>query len=666
MKKRWYIMEADGDIVCYLEQELHISPIMARVLANRGITDAAQGRRFISSSDADFHDPYKMKGMEKAVQRIARALEQHERIVIYGDYDVDGMTSVSLLYHVLRRLGGAPDFYIPDRQDEGYGPNEKAFRRLLDRGTELLITVDCGIAAYDVIASFQGLMDIIVTDHHEPPDVLPPAYVILNPKQRDDTYPYRQLAGVGVAYKLAQALWQYCRHEPLCEYSDLAALGTVADLVPLTGENRLLVQKGLSWMKQGHNPGIQALFYAAGLTLEQASSGRISYMIAPRLNAAGRLGSAGDGVRLLLAEEEKEAQPAALLLDSLNQERQRMEQMIAQTAAAQIEARHEEKNGVIVASGEGWHVGVIGIAASRLVETYYRPSLVIGVQDGIGKGSCRSIAGFNMYEALTYAGDLLLQFGGHPMAAGFSIEADKIDDLRARLNEYAAQHMGEEDYIPVEAVDMEMFGRDVTLPLIEELQQLEPYGMGNSRPVFMMRQVQINDIRLIGKDKQHVRVSVTAKDGTKLSGVGWSMAARADSLLAGDMADIAFQVEKNEFNGSVSPQLIIRDIHEILPAIKLDRKIMVDVYVVLKHYLQTDRMPAWQVRRHMLDTLAHVHQGHVIVAALQVLQEIGVLQTEKKSGSAWYSLPLMSRKMCLDTSPTYRQLSQGKEDSYGM
>lgn len=667
MKKRWHVATPDARMVCYLEEELHISKVLARILVNRGITSSAAGRKFLFDAEAGMHDPYAMKGMERVVLRINKALDTGENIAIFGDYDVDGMTSTSLLYNVLCELGGHPSFYIPDRQSEGYGPNESAFQKLASAGTSLIITVDCGIAAYDVVKKFQGKLDIIITDHHEPPELLPPAYAILNPKQRDDTYPCRQLAGVGVVYKLCQALWQHRKQEALPGYADLAALGTIADVVPLTGENRRIVKRGLRCMHEGHNMGLQALFHASGIEPQQVTAGRIAYAIAPRLNAAGRIRKAEEGVQLLLSRNMEKAKVMADYVSSLNQERQNIELSIARAAIAQIQERGEAEDGVLVAAGEGWHAGVIGIAASRLVDVYYKPSLVIGIQDdGIGKGSCRSIAGFNIYEALTYAKDLLLQFGGHPMAAGFSIESDNIDALRERLNEYASQCMKAEDYIPVLPVDMELQGSDISLSLIEELSCLEPYGMGNSHPVFSVMGAKIKELRPIGREKQHMRLVLIAPDGTSLSCVGWSMAARGASLLEGDLVDVAFQLERNDFNGLSVPQLVIQDIHEMIPAIHLDRETMIDIYLALKKRMSAENLPVWQARQYLLAAWGDTYTGHAILAALQVLQELGVLLTADMPVGPCYYLPAVTKKMCLHTSPTYQLYSQEvKEDHYG-
>lgn len=494
---------------------------LAQILANRGIADVEEGRHFLQDTLNDMADPFLMDGMETAVRRLKQAVEDKERIVIYGDYDVDGITSTSLVYSVLRDLGASPQFYIPERQSEGYGLNEEALQHL-EHEADVLITVDCGISSYELVREFSPHLDIIITDHHEPPEQIPPALAVLNPKKPGCPYPFKELAGAGVAYVLCRALWQRCCNEDLAGYSDLSALGTIADLVPLIGENRIIVRQGLELMKKGQRTGLYALLRASGLVDKEITAGRIAFTAAPRLNAAGRISHATKGVELLLETDDEKAAAAAAELSELNAERQDIEHTIAKEAIAQIESRQQGRDGVLIASHEGWHVGVIGIAASRLVEKYYRPALVITISDGIGKGSCRSISGFNMYEALQSAKDLLIQFGGHTMAAGFSIKAENIEGLRERLLDYAKEHMTADDYIPLVHLDKELETPDVSLDMIAELSSLEPYGMGNSRPVFSLRNLTVEEIRPIGRDKQHVRIVVCGPHKIRLSGVAWS------------------------------------------------------------------------------------------------------------------------------------------------
>lgn len=657
MQKRWQVREPSPAGVQTLTKQLHISEILAKVLFNRNISSPEEARHFLYDTVADGYDPFLMKDMEKAVKRISQGIDAGENIIIYGDYDVDGITSTSLLYMVLTDLGAVPSFYIPERQHEGYGLNKNALQQLTDQQTDLVITVDCGISSYELIEEYKTKLDIIVTDHHEPPAQIPDAYAVLNPKQKDCAYPFKDLAGAGVAYKLCQALWTYRKKEPLSAYTEIAALGTIADLVPLRDENRLLVQHGLQRMKEGCNTGLQALLEASSLNKHTISAGRIAFTAAPRLNAAGRISHAEQGVRLLLETDSEKAKRMAQALSELNRERQDIEHTIAKQAVAQIEKEGRGQDGVLIAFGTDWHVGVIGIAASRLVETYYRPALVISIHDGIGKGSCRSIAGFNMYEALQYADDLLLQYGGHPMAAGFSIEAGNIEAFRQRLNEYAAKTMTADDYIPVVTIDTALTGADITLDLIKELSCLEPYGMGNSRPVFSLTQCRVEEIRSIGRDKQHVRLVLSA-DHAKISGVGWSMAALCESVMAGDIVDAAFQLERNDFNGMSSPQLVLQDVHLREPSIHLDRTVMIDVYLALKKIIPDWGMPIWQTQHRILAAMSDTYTAHDMYAAIQVLKEIGVLRIRQHADGPAYYFPVLSGKMCLDRSETYQKYSQ--------
>lgn len=659
MRKRWNVIESDRTAVQGLVEKLNISPILAQVLVNRHIETAEDARRYLYDSLDDGYDSFLMKGMERAVERISRAIDNDENIIIYGDYDVDGITSTSLLYMVLHELGAVPSFYIPERQSEGYGLNKEALQRLQEQHTDLVITVDCGISSFDIIEQYKQSMDIIVTDHHEPPSQLPQAYAVLNPKQKDCPYPFKELAGVGVAYKLCQALWKTRKGEDFTKYTEIVALGTIADLVPLRDENRILVKAGLEKIKNGENIGLQALLQVSSLDKNLINAGRIAFTVAPRLNAAGRISHAEQGVRLLLETNEDKARRMASSLSELNRERQDVEHAIATEAISQIEKEHRAKDGVLIAHGEGWHVGVIGIAASRLVEKYYRPSLVISVHEGVGKGSCRSISGFNMYEALKSADDLLLQYGGHPMAAGFSIAAENIEAFRQRLNEYAAQNMTAEAYIPAVSIDAALQETDITLETIAELSQLEPYGMGNSRPVFSMYHCAVEELRPIGRDKQHVRMSMDC-NGVRLQGVGWSMASLCEAVLAGDEVDVAFQLERNDFNGTSSPQLVLQDVHEQTEHIQLDRTTMIDIYLALKKCIPEWGLPIWQAQQKIAASIGCNYELHVIYAAIRVLKEIGVLCVRDNADGPSYYFPVLSGKMQLAESETYQAYSKNQ------
>lgn len=632
-----------------------ISSILAQVLCNRGITTTEEAQHYLFDGMDDLYDPFLMKGMKKAVERISRAIDEQEKIVIYGDYDVDGITSTALMYSVLRDLGSHPSFYIPERQSEGYGLNADALRVLQKEGTYVLITVDCGISSHDLIEQFNRSMDIIVTDHHTPPPLIPDACAVINPKQEGCPYPFKDLAGAGVAFKLCQALWQERNGESLPGYVELCALGTIADLVPLRGENRILVKEGLKRMKEGLNTGVQALLTSSGLTPETITAGRIAFTAAPRLNAAGRISHATRGVEVLLESDAEKAGILADELSELNKERQDIEHTIAEQAVAQIESKGQGQDGVLVAFGRNWHAGVIGIAASRLVETFYRPSLVISIHDDIGKGSCRSIPGFNMYEALQSADDLLIQYGGHTMAAGFSIEADKIEAFRQRLLSYAAAHMTKESYIPEIVIDNVLQAGNISLELVNELGALEPYGMGNSRPVFAIKEAVLSECRPIGKNKQHLRLSVETGNKKRLGAVGWSMASYCANLLEGDKADLAFTLEVNEYNGRVSPQMVLQDIHCLPQAVHLDRKVMVDIYMALKHCIPEQGLPVWQARQRLISAVHSAYGAHTACAAMLVLREIGVLDVRELPDGPAYYFPALTGKMHLEASSTYEK-----------
>ncbi len=652
--KKWINEAVPASLLEQLAEKLHISPATAHVLWNRQIRTAEAGRHFLYDTIDDCGDPFLMQGMEKAVNRILQAVKKKEKIVIYGDYDVDGITSTALLQQVLTALGGVASFYIPERQSEGYGLNREALQQL-SRGTaDLLITVDCGISSTTLINEFSTRLDIIVTDHHQPPETLPQAVAVLNPKQSGCAYPCKDLAGVGVAFTLARALWQRHFKEALTAFTEIVALGTIADLVPLTGENRILVRHGLERMKKGSNIGIQALITAAGLTASAVSSGCVAFTLAPRLNASGRLSHAERGAALLLEENAEKAAVIAASLSELNRERQQVEHMIAEEAIAQIEAKGQAEDGVLLVYQEGWHSGVIGIAASRLVERYYRPALVITVKDGVGKGSCRSIRNFNMYEALRSADDLLIQYGGHTMAAGFSVRAENIEPLRQRLQVYAAAHLAASDYIPTVAVDWTLPLEDISLALIDELSLLEPYGMANSRPVFASPRCRLAEVRTIGKERNHLRI--VAGEKRRVSGVGWSMADRYGDILSGDYAELAFQLERNEFNGSVSPQMILQDIHADAPSVVLNRAVMADIYKEMKGLLAARRrLPLWELERRLITLEDGRYTGHVIKAALQVFRELEILTVHCEKDETYCDLPPIEGKMSLAASATYMQ-----------
>lgn len=659
MDMRWIYAEPSQKTVRQLQEQLHISSLLARTLVNRGITDSTDAKHFLYDNMSSLYDPFLMKDVRKGAERILTAIERGERIVVYGDYDVDGITSTALVYRSLCDLGADPAFYIPERQSEGYGLNRDALEELVHDKTEVIITVDCGISSSKLVKEFNTQTDIIITDHHEPSEHIPEGYAVINPKQQDCMYPYKELAGVGVAYTLCRALRMLAGKTGGEEYTSLVALGTVADLVPLTGENRILVADGLSRIAEGDNCGIQALIETTGLDATKISAGNIAFSVAPRLNAAGRISHAEKGVFLLLEKDSDKAKETAEELHDLNTQRQDIERAITTAAIDEVESEGYEDDHVLVVAGDGWHSGVIGIAASRLIEKYYKPSLVISLKDGVGKGSCRSITGFNMYEALNSCKELLIQFGGHAMAAGFSVAQENIDALREQLNEYALRHLTEKDYIPVLNVDSVVAGEDITVDTVHELSLLEPYGMGNTRPLFVLKNALLYDIKEIGRQKTHLRIVAESEDGCRLSGVGWSMADKADYILRNDEVDLAFQPELNTYHDRTTAQLVLRDMrltHEYKPT--LTRNDMVDIYKVLKTYVGEGRRTVSDTRRYMLDAVTLI-DGHDVLTALQVFKELGILVTASDDEDIYYEMPTQGSKLSLNDSPTFRAVGSG-------
>jgi single-stranded-DNA-specific exonuclease len=561
-EKKWRVALPCAELAARLAGILDVSPVVAQVLLNRGIGDEGEARQFLHGGAETLVDPFLMLGMGTAVDRVAAAIAGGEKITVYGDYDVDGVTATALLYRVLTRLGGAVDYYIPERQSEGYGLNAAALEALYESGTRLVVTVDCGISATAEVAAMAGRMDIVVTDHHHPPDVLPPALAVLNPRQPGCPYPDKNLAGVGVAFKLCQALWQRLRGggEPFTGYLELVAVGTVADIVSLTGENRVLVKLGLQRLAVTDNPGLLALMKVAGLAADKLDTGRVGYIIAPRLNAAGRLGHAAAGVELLITEDGDRAAALAAELDAENARRQAVEKELLAAAERLLAGTDPVEQNVLVLAGEDWHPGVIGIVASRLLDRYYRPVVMISVRDGVGKGSCRSIPGFDIYHALEDCADLLIQFGGHQLAAGLTVEAANVDKLRERLNALAANVLTAEDYLPVLNIDSRVALAEIDAALLQQLACLAPHGQGNPNPAFVCERLAVTGVRPVGQEGRHLKLRVT-QEGASGEVIGWDMGGLAANLTGDATIDLAFAPEFNDWQGQRNIQLKAHDVH---------------------------------------------------------------------------------------------------------
>ncbi|MFP9126989.1 single-stranded-DNA-specific exonuclease RecJ [Niallia sp. BSM11] len=557
-KSRWITEKKNNDNAAILADQLKITPLVASLLVNRGYDSLEKAKAFLYSID-EFHDPFLMKGMDIAVNRIKHAIDKQEPILIFGDYDADGVTSTTVMMKTLEDLGADVQFYIPNRFTEGYGPNEGAFRYAASIGIKLIVTVDTGIAAVKEadVAKELGI-DYIVTDHHEPGLVLPDALAIIHPRLDGSEYPFHELAGVGVALKVAHALYGELPEHLL----QFAAIGTIADLVSLTGENRIIAKLGIKKLKQTANIGLQALLKQMKTEASGIDEETIGFMIAPRINAVGRLDSADPAVELLLTDDPDLAASLAEEMEAINKERQAIVNQITEEAIEQVETLYPlAENRVIIVGKEGWNPGVVGIVASRLVEKFYRPTIVLGFdqEKGIAKGSARSIAGFDLYQNLSTCREILPHFGGHPMAAGMTLALEDVDQLRQRLNQLAFDKLVPEDLVPLTAVDMEIDLKDAHLQAIEEMQLLAPFGVDNAKPRIVMDSVEISTIRKIGANQNHLKVQFQQED-TSLDGIGFGIGELYDHISPSAKVSVLGQLSINEWNNIKKPQIFIQDI----------------------------------------------------------------------------------------------------------
>ncbi|WAA10270.1 single-stranded-DNA-specific exonuclease RecJ [Fervidibacillus albus] len=555
-KTRWIVRKGNRENVKQLIEQLQFTPLVATLLVNRGIDTVEKAAHFLQ--DGTLFDPFLLNDMDVCVERIKAGIEKGEKMVVYGDYDADGVTSTTVLLTALKQLGANVDYYIPNRFSEGYGPNEAAFRYLKDAGVDLIITVDNGIAAIREAKIAKDLgMDVIITDHHEPGPELPEAVAIIHPKRPDSTYPFSDLAGVGVAYKVASALLP----TPPEHLLPLVAIGTVADLVSLTSENRQMVKNGLERLKGTNHIGLSALMKASGINQHDIDEETIGYILAPRMNAPGRLDDASLAVELLLANNREEAEHLAQEMNEMNRRRQEIVNEMEREAIEEIERRGFENDSVFVIGKQDWHPGVIGIVASRLVEKYYRPTIIFSYdsEGNLAKGSARSIPNFHLYNNLTQCRDLLLQFGGHPMAAGMTAEVDKVDDLRDRLNGLAFEQLTEEDLIPVTELDGVVSLENIDLYGLEQLQKLAPFGTDHPKPNFLIKDIRLSNIKKVGSDLNHLKFSLT--DGEhSLDGIGFQMGEVADHLSPLSNVSVIGELGINEWNQIRKPQIYLKDI----------------------------------------------------------------------------------------------------------
>lgn len=561
LQKKWLLKEFDRERVVEISKEFRVSPLTSIILYNRGIRSSESISEFLKCDLDSLHDPYLLKDMDKAVERIRAAKANNEKITIYGDYDVDGITSIAILYKYLTAVGFEVDFYVPDRIREGYGVNRDALEAIKANGTKVVITVDTGITAVDETDYARELgMDIIVTDHHECKEVIPNAYAAVDPKRKDCNYPFKNLAGVGVAFKLIQALDNTSTvYELMEEYADLICLGTVADISPLVDENRIMVTEGLKRFKATKNIGLKALLDVSVTNDKAITTSTIGYIIAPRINASGRLGCAARSVEMFLTDDKERAYELANDLCKENTIRQQTEQKMFAEAIEYIESHPEMKSDrVLVIPHSDWHHGIVGIVSSKITEKFYKPSILFAIDGEEAKGSGRSVSGYNLFEALENCGDILDKFGGHELAAGLSIKTENIEKFRIAINEAAAETMEDKILTPTVSVDAVIKPAYISLETVEEINRLQPFGVDNPTPVFAVRNIKIHKISTMSEGK-HLRMTLL-KDGKFLDAVGFGMGEYFNHLEEGDFIETAFGLDINDYKGYRNVQLILKDI----------------------------------------------------------------------------------------------------------
>lgn len=544
-----------------LSKKIHISPEISQILKNRDIITDKDAEIFMNPSLDYLRDPFLMKDMQKAVDRINEAINNNDRIFIYGDYDVDGVSSTSILFLYFKSIGYNVNYYIPNRLEEGYGISIEALEKINEIGCDLLISVDCGITSYPEVEFAKSLgMDVIITDHHECQSDVPDAIAVINPKQEDCNYPYDILCGCGVAFKLIQALTPPEEFKTtMYNYLEIVTLATICDMVPLKDENRIIVKNGLKLMSNGKNIGLKELIKVCGIDTDKVKSSHIGYSVGPRINASGRLGYSYLGVELFTTDDINKAKEIALDLEEKNTQRQLIESKMYSEAEAIINSDSiYENDKVLVVAKEGWQHGIIGIVASKLTEKYYKPSILLTIEDGVATGSARSIKGFSIFDALVNCKDLMTKFGGHEQAAGLSMDANNLQELRRRVNEIADYNLTQEDMIENIKVEYELEEKQVNLNLVDELHKLEPFGLSNPTPKFIMRDLVLCNMGFVGAAKQHLKL--TLQGDNVYEAIGFNMAYLADNFTTGDKVDVLFQLDENNFNNNRKIQLLLKDL----------------------------------------------------------------------------------------------------------
>ncbi len=672
-RKKWVVAKTNKDLAASTAQELSIDPLAALLVTSRGFDDINSIDEFFDPDAPLSLDPFSIKDMDLAAERINRAIDDFELICVFGDYDADGVTATALLYSYLEARGANVIRYVPDRLTEGYGLNIAAVEQLAESGVKLIVTVDNGVSAVKEAVRAKELgVSLVITDHHKVGDELPEADAVVDPHRPDCPSGFKEMAGVGVAFKLVCALEGAEEDMLLAEYGDLVALGTIGDVVTLTGENRIMVRRGLRMMNEEPRPGISALAEAAGCADKPFTASSAAFTICPRINAAGRMGTAHKALDLLLCDDDDSAQLLAEEINQLNIQRQRTETEIFAQAAAAIESNPAVRDGkIIVVDGEGWHQGVVGIVAARITERYGRPSVVISRDGENAKGSCRSIEGFSIYDAIESVSDCLEHFGGHTLAAGVGLRSENIDEFRRRINEYAAD---KEMPFAVQRIDCRIQPASISLDMLSSLSLLEPFGAGNPQPCFGLFGVRIDDIASVS-DGKHIRMSVS-KNGARTGVVYFGMQDKRFPFDKGDTVDLAVNLDRNVYNGETRVSVIVRGIRpsatdedKVLSAISLferfsrgehigseeakrllpDRALEVEVFRSIK---------AKPLRDKYCETLCSRlgddgERLAAISATVDIMLEMGVLTADEYNT---VSVPQVSQKVNLEDSAILRRI----------
>lgn len=558
MNRKWQVNEIDNNEIERIEKSFNISKLVASIIAGKGLKTDEEIEVFLHPRRTDFHNPFLMPDMEKAANRIVEAIKNNEKVAIYGDYDVDGITSSTVLHRFLKDRGLNTNIYIPNRLCEGYGLNAEEIKKIAEEGHTLMITVDCGITGKAEVELAKSLgIDTIVTDHHEPPEELPEAIAVVDCKRKDNKYPFRELAGVGVTFKLTQAISKILnlKEEENLKYLDIVCIGTISDIVPLVDENRTISKLGLMLLNQTKNVGLKVLLESLGY--KKIDSTAVSFGIAPRVNACGRMGHERVALELFLTDDVKRARELAKELNDFNTKRQEIEKRIFEEALEQIKNGQEEKNPCIILRKENWHHGVIGIVSSKITEMYFKPSILMAIEGEDCKGSGRSIPGFDIHEALEKCNKNIKQFGGHSMAIGITVESANFEAFKSLVLNYAKEkHI--EDIVPVLNIDEKLQLKDITMKDVRDLALLEPFGEANKPPLFQINNVKIETIRTLSEGK-HLKMDIK-DDNTKFGTIGFNLGSLANEYKIGDKIDITGYLEINSFGGRDSIQINIKDI----------------------------------------------------------------------------------------------------------